>query len=103
MTLERYTEILEGGIKNIFAIMQYSMVKTNEQYCDEFPNAHFILFKRDNKEIKTGFNTILLLKGYDLIYFNEIPLRAEGIVKTVEGSLKDLRTIRKSWVKEALS
>jgi len=104
MTLERYTEILEDSTnENIFGVLTHNIVKTNQQYCDEFPNAHFILFKRDNEKIKTGFNTILLLKGYDLIYFNENPLRSEGIVKIIEGSLNHLRTIRKTWIKEALS
>ena len=104
MTLKRYGEILrETGEGNVFGMVYYNINDTNDKYYLEFPHSTFMLFKRENDTIKTGFNTIMLLKGYDLEYFSKISSRADGIIQIEEGDLEDLKLLRGQWVKEALS
>jgi len=104
MSLSRYKELMiESGTSNVFGIVEYNINETNERYYLESPNANFILFKRKNEVVKTGFNTIMLLKGYDIDYFNKIPSRADNILEIEEGNFDDLKLLRGHWVKEALA
>ena len=84
--MESYRNILDSTTEEGYV----SLSKANKIYFNQYPNAEFTLFRRENKRLDIGFTSVIIPSCYVAEYFESIPSRKEGIIYKNVGFFEEI-------------